>query len=150
MASEHSIAAAALELLLDATEGTDVEQALVTESATYSLLQAGPEHQAWRARRTRRERQDEDDEVLVTRDGPTLHLTLNRPHVHNAFNAAMREALLDGLEIASVDPAIEQVLIDGAGASFCFNLCSTRSGTRPWTEPPRVAISRTSRELKYE
>ena len=116
---EHAIAAAALELLLDATDGVDVERALIIESATYSLLQAGPEHQAWLANRTRHQRDEEDDVVLLAREGATLHLTLNRPHVRNAFDAAMREALLDGLEIATVDPSVECVLIDGAGANFC-------------------------------
>src|SRR3954470_22582455 len=43
---EHPIAAAALKVLLAATESMDVESALVLESATYSTLQAGPEHQA--------------------------------------------------------------------------------------------------------
>ena len=117
--SEHAIAAAALELLLDAIDGVDVERALITESATYSLLQAGPEHKAWLATRTRHERDEEDDVVLLAREGAILHLTLNRPHVRNAFDAAMREALLDGLEIATVDPSVERVLIDGAGANFC-------------------------------
>jgi enoyl-CoA hydratase/carnithine racemase len=110
---------AALELLLDAAASVDVEPALVMESATYSTLQAGPEHQAWLAARRRRERTDDHDVVIVARDGPTLRLTLNRPHVRNAFNAAMRETLLDGLLIATVDSTVEEVVIDGAGANFC-------------------------------
>ena len=116
---EQPIAATALELLLDATEGIDVEQALIMESATYSLLQAGPEHQAWLAARVRRELDDEEDVVLMTREGTTLHLTLNRPHRRNAFNAAMREELLDGFEVACIDRSIERIVIDGAGANFC-------------------------------
>jgi enoyl-CoA hydratase/carnithine racemase len=116
---ENPIAVAALELLLDVTASVDVEAALVMESATYSTLQAGPEHQAWLAARRRRERAAEHDVVLVSRDGPRLHLTLNRPRVRNAFNAAMREALLDGLMIATVDTTVEEIVIDGAGANFC-------------------------------
>ena len=117
--SEQPIAAAALELLLDATEGIDVERALIMESATYSLLQAGPEHQSWLASRARRKFDDEEDVVLMSRESTTLHLTLNRPHRRNAFNAAMREELLDGLEIVSVDTTIERVVIEGAGGNFC-------------------------------
>jgi enoyl-CoA hydratase/carnithine racemase len=116
---EHPIAAAALDLLLEATESVDVERVLVTESATYSALQAGPEHQAWLAAQPRRERADEHDVVIMSRDGGTLRLTLNRPHVRNAFDAAMREALLDGLAIATADPSAEQIVIDGAGPNFC-------------------------------
>lgn len=90
------------------------------ESATYSTLQAGPEHQAWlTARRRRRKRHVEGEVVLVSREEDTLRLTLNRPHLRNAFNAAMREALLDGLTIATVDPTVEAIVIDGAGANFC-------------------------------
>jgi enoyl-CoA hydratase/carnithine racemase len=107
--SGNPIALAALELLLDATEGVDVEQALIVESA----------HQAWLASRTRREVEDEEDVVLMTRDGTTLQLTLNRPHRRNAFNAAMREELLDGLEVAAIDSSIEQVVIDAVGPNFC-------------------------------
>ena len=116
---EHPIAAAALELLLDASESLDVESALVLESATYSTLQAGPEHQAWLAARVRRHRRDEQDVVLVAREADTVRLTLNRPQVRNAFNAAMREALLDGLLIAAVDDDIDSIVIDGNGPDFC-------------------------------
>src|SRR4051794_27129099 len=42
---DNPIAAAALDLLLDATASVDVVVGLIVESATYSLLQAGPEHQ---------------------------------------------------------------------------------------------------------
>ncbi|MEY2458463.1 MAG: hypothetical protein QOG30_293, partial [Acidimicrobiaceae bacterium] len=111
--------AAALKLLLDATASVDIESGLIMESATYSTLQAGPEHQAWLAARVRRERAPEPDVVLIARNDNTLRLTLNRPKVRNAFNAAMRDALLDGLEIATLDPTVERILIDGAGADFC-------------------------------
>jgi len=116
---EPGIAARALELLLYATEHLDVERALVVESATYSLLQAGPEHQAWLAARpARRAAVDEASPVHISRAGDQLHLTLHRPHVRNAYNAAMREALLDGLAVAAADPDV-RVVIDGDGPNFC-------------------------------
>src|SRR3954463_8932364 len=91
---EPGIAARALELLLYATEHLDVERALVVESATYSLLQAGAEHQAGlMARPPPRATADEAEPVRISRDGDQLRLTLRRPHVRNAYNAAMREAL---------------------------------------------------------
>ncbi|HEX4819197.1 MAG TPA: enoyl-CoA hydratase/isomerase family protein [Acidimicrobiales bacterium] len=113
------MALAALELLLDATEGIDVEQALIVESATYSVLQAGPEHQAWLAARTRRPVDDEEDVVVMAREGSIVRLTLNRPHRRNAFNAVMREELLDGLEVAAIDSSVDQVVIDANGPNFC-------------------------------
>ena len=36
------------------------------------------------------------------------------------------------------------------GSSFSCSRCSTLSGTKPLMEPPNCAISRTSRELRYE
>jgi enoyl-CoA hydratase/carnithine racemase len=117
---DNPIAVQALELLLRATIDVDVESALVAESATYSTLQAGPEHQAWLlARGPHRAPEPERDVVLMAREGPTLRLTLNRPHVRNAYNAAMREALLDGFLIASVDDTVDEVVLDGAGSNFC-------------------------------
>src|SRR5207248_1607510 len=47
----NPLAATSLVLLLRATESLPVTDELVVESATYSLLQAGPEHHAWLARR---------------------------------------------------------------------------------------------------
>ena len=116
---EDSIAARALELLLDATEPLDVPRALVVESATYSLRQAGPEHQAWLAARPpRRVPVDEPEPVRISRDGDELRLTLHRPRVRNAYNAAVREGLLDGLAVAAADPDV-RVVIDGDGPNFC-------------------------------
>jgi len=143
--TESSLAARALALLLEATESQSVEHALIAESATYSLLQAGPEHQAWLTARTRRDRLDEgvEDPVLVRRVDDVLQLTLNRPHVHNAFCAAMRDALLDGLDIALLDPSITAVHIDGAGPSFCSGGDLNEFGTLP--DPATAHLIRVER-----
>ncbi len=58
------------------------------------------------------------DEVVVAREGGVLTLTLNRPDVLNAFNAAMHGALAAGLKEAR-DPEVRAVLITGAGRGFC-------------------------------
>lgn len=139
------IAAQALELLLDATETLDVERALIVESATYSLLQAGPEHQAWLAARPpRREPVDETEPVRMARHGDELRLTLQRPHVRNAFNAAMREALLDGLAVAAADPDV-QVIVDGAGPNFCSGGDLDEFGTL--ADPASAHLLRVSRSV---
>src|SRR5206468_806378 len=101
----------ALELLLDASQEASVASALITESATYSLLQAGPEHQAWLAGRPRRrKRDDESDPVLFVREGTVLRLRLNRPDVRNAFNAAVRDATFQL-------PELSMGLVPGAGGT---------------------------------
>jgi 2-(1,2-epoxy-1,2-dihydrophenyl)acetyl-CoA isomerase len=57
-------------------------------------------------------------EVLTGRDGAVLTITLNRPEVFNAFNAALHAALRDALEQAA-GPEIRTVVITGAGRGFC-------------------------------
>ena len=57
-------------------------------------------------------------EVLTERDGAVLTITLNRPEVFNAFNAALHAALRDALEQAA-SPDVRAVVITGAGRGFC-------------------------------
>jgi 2-(1,2-epoxy-1,2-dihydrophenyl)acetyl-CoA isomerase len=57
-------------------------------------------------------------EVLTGRGGAVLTITLNRPEVFNAFNAALHAALRDALEQAA-GPEIRTVVITGAGRGFC-------------------------------
>ena len=56
-------------------------------------------------------------EVLSTRDGAVLTITLNRPDVFNAFNRALHAELRSALEEAA-DPAVRAVVITGAGRGF--------------------------------
>jgi len=58
------------------------------------------------------------DEVLLTRDGAILTLTLNRPDVLNALDEAMHRALADALVQAAGDD-IRAVVLTGAGRGFC-------------------------------
>ena len=55
-------------------------------------------------------------EVLTARDGAVLTITLNRPEVFNAFNAALHAALHAALEEAA-DPEVRAVVITGAGGA---------------------------------
>ena len=57
-------------------------------------------------------------EVLTSRDGAVLTITLNRPDVYNAINRAMHEALAAALDDAA-DPAVRAVVLTGAGRGFC-------------------------------
>ena len=57
-------------------------------------------------------------EVLTERDGAVLQITLNRPEVYNAFNAALHAALASALKEARADD-VRAVVITGAGKGFC-------------------------------
>jgi 2-(1,2-epoxy-1,2-dihydrophenyl)acetyl-CoA isomerase len=57
-------------------------------------------------------------EVLTARDGAVLTITLNRPDVFNAFNAALHARLREALEEAAA-PDVRAVVITGAGRGFC-------------------------------
>ena len=57
-------------------------------------------------------------EVLTQRDGAVLTITLNRPEVFNAFNAALHAALNAALKEAAA-PDVRAVVLTGAGRGFC-------------------------------
>lgn len=56
-----------------------------------------------------------EPEVLVRREGRALRLTLNRPRVINALTPEMIAIIADALDAAASDPAVEVVVLDGAG-----------------------------------
>ena len=57
-------------------------------------------------------------EVETSRDGGVLTITLNRPDVLNAFNAAMHRALQTAFKEAR-DDEVRAVVVTGAGRGFC-------------------------------
>jgi 2-(1,2-epoxy-1,2-dihydrophenyl)acetyl-CoA isomerase len=57
-------------------------------------------------------------EVETARDGAVLTITLNRPDVLNALNAAVHNALAAALKEAR-DPEVRGVVLTGAGRGFC-------------------------------
>lgn len=117
----HPVAATSLALLLRGGASRTTADGIVAESSSYSALQSGADHQAWLAAKpARRERRREPGRppVLLARDGDVLTITLDRPEVRNAFDAATRDALLEGLAIAEHDPDVV-VELRGNGPSFC-------------------------------
>src|SRR5690349_19712608 len=67
---------------------------LVAESATYSMLQAGPEFTAWRARHRAPDRAPEhggSQRIRVRRDGPFTEIVLDRAGRRNALDVRMRD-----------------------------------------------------------
>lgn len=51
--------------------------------------------------------------------GPVARVTLDRPAVHNAFNAALIADLERTFRALSADPGVRAVVLAGAGPSFC-------------------------------
>ncbi len=70
------------------------------------------------------------DEVLTSRDGAVLTITLNRPDVLNALNGAMHKALGAALKEARGDD-VRAVVITGAGRGFCVGQDLAEFGEMP-------------------
>lgn len=56
--------------------------------------------------------------LAIKRHGAVLHLTLDRPERHNAFNEHLIAALTQALEQASQDPGLRALVLAGNGRSF--------------------------------
>jgi Enoyl-CoA hydratase/isomerase len=117
--TRNPVASVALALLLRGREGRSLDEAVVAESAMYSMLQAGPEFAVWLSGYPSKSAGiDRDPPVLVTRAAAGLQVVLNRPSRHNAYSAGMRDALVAALEIAVLDEDLP-VVLSGTGPSFC-------------------------------
>lgn len=88
------------------------------------------------------------NEVLSEKRKDVLWLTLNRPEVHNALNAAMTDALTHAIRAASGDHGLRAVVITAAGErSFCSGadlkesaggMFLSRDGTNPIADVMRA------------
>ena len=56
--------------------------------------------------------------LLHIREGAVARLRLNRPEVHNAFDATLIAALTGALDSIANDPDVRVVVLEGEGASF--------------------------------
>lgn len=65
--------------------------------------------------RTEEARAVATDEVLVTRDGPVVTLTFNRPEARNAMTWGMYERLNQACEEVDADAAVRVLVLRGAG-----------------------------------
>jgi 2-(1,2-epoxy-1,2-dihydrophenyl)acetyl-CoA isomerase len=57
--------------------------------------------------------------LLFERAGAVAVITLNRPDVMNAFNAAMRQELRGLFAAIEADPAVRAVILTASGRGFC-------------------------------
>lgn len=88
------------------------------------------------------------DELLSEKRKDVLWLTLNRPEVHNAMNAAMTDALTEAIRAASDEASLRAVVITAAGnRSFCSGadlkesaggMFLSRDGTNPIADVMRA------------
>jgi len=72
--------------------------------------------------------------VLSERRGNVLLITLNRPEVRNAVNAALAEGVANALEELDGDDGLSVGVLTGAGGFFCagMDLGAFVKGESPW------------------
>jgi enoyl-CoA hydratase/carnithine racemase len=143
--ADAPVAAVTLAQVLRLGGRRPVASDLVVESLAYSALLAGPEHARWlRARPpVKRAVPAPDQPVVVVRRADVLEITLNRPDRHNAFGAAVRDALYQALSLAATDPTVTAVALGGAGPSFCSGGDLDEFATTP--DPATAHLIRTGR-----
>ncbi|MDP1632679.1 MAG: enoyl-CoA hydratase/isomerase family protein [Caulobacter sp.] len=96
------------------------DEALTAESLAYGVLQSGPEFRAWRDRSAApaAPAAEPGPAVILERKGDRLQLTLNRSSNRNALSMDMRNALVEALDLGSLDHSITEVTLRGAGKCF--------------------------------
>lgn len=57
--------------------------------------------------------------VLIERRGPICRVTLDRPELHNAFNAQLIGTLKRAFEQLGADDSVRAIVLGGSGKSFC-------------------------------
>jgi len=72
--------------------------------------------------------------VLTERRGNVLVITLNRPEVRNAVNAALAEGVAHALEELDADDGLSVGILTGTGGYFCagMDLGAFVKGEQPW------------------
>ena len=57
--------------------------------------------------------------LLLSMDGDTARITLNRPEARNALSIELSDILVDAIQIIKKSTDIKFVVIKGAGDTFC-------------------------------
>ena len=112
------IAAGVAAQVLRTSESLSFEEALVVESLAYSALLGGAEFKAWRAERPVKKPPSQGPRVRLQRRGEALVVWLGRAQARNAFDARMRDDLVEALEFALIDPDQASVELRGEGPAF--------------------------------
>ena len=69
--------------------------------------------------------------LLFEKRGGVAHISLNRPHVVNAYNIQMRDDFFQALAACQLDTEVSSLLITGEGRGFCAGADLTEFGTAP-------------------
>ncbi len=57
--------------------------------------------------------------ILVSHEGKIARVWLNRPEIHNAFNAVMIQELIDAFQGIAQEESVRVAVFSGKGKSFC-------------------------------
>src|SRR3569833_4295462 len=57
--------------------------------------------------------------ALVSQDGSTLIVTMNRPEARNAITGEMMSIMVDACDRVDADDSIRSCVLTGAGGAFC-------------------------------
>ncbi|HXW34403.1 MAG TPA: enoyl-CoA hydratase/isomerase family protein [Acidimicrobiales bacterium] len=113
------LAAMSLVVLLRDTAGISVRSAVAEESATYAMLLGSASFGEWLTRRgAGRHKAVSGPPVLAKRQDGLLRLVLNRPEARNAIDSDMRDALVEYLELAAIEPDLH---VEVRGSGECFS-----------------------------
>ncbi|MGD6749592.1 enoyl-CoA hydratase/isomerase family protein [Streptomyces sp. BH105] len=122
-------AAIALAQVLRLGRNLGIPERLVAESLAYSTLQGGATFRHWLASAPRGAARPAERPVRLDREGDRLTVTLDRPWVRNAVDAATRDSLCEALTVAVADPSVARVELRGSGPAFCSGGDLTEFGT---------------------
>ena len=117
---QSPIASATLVQLTRNNEQRSIFDGLFAESLAYSTLQHSKQFEAWlHESKPNNTKHFTNEPILAKRLEDKLYLTLNRPENRNAWSTAMRDALVQNLQVALIDDSISSVFINANGPSFC-------------------------------
>ena len=69
--------------------------------------------------------------LLYSKTGAVARISLNRPHVRNAYNTTMRDDLYQALSAVKDDQEVRAVVLSGEGPAFCAGADLSEFGTAP-------------------
>jgi hypothetical protein len=129
------LAASTLAQLLRIGAGRPVADALIMESLAYSALLGGSEFRNWRnAHPRRRAAPGGETRIRLTRDEKDhVSIHLANPERLNAFDARMRDDLVEALHAVADDPSVRTLSLHGDGRAFSSGGDLDEFGTMPDT-----------------